>query len=65
MSSWHGGKGSKRRNSNETAYRENFDKIFGKKIEIKVRKETPEHGSTQVHTDKTKVIPRKQKYNDI
>lgn len=54
MSNWHGGKGSKRRNPNEEAYRENYDKIFGKKIDIKVRKEIPEHGKTQVHKDKTK-----------
>jgi hypothetical protein len=54
MSNWHGGKGSKRRNSNEEAYRDNFDKIFGKKVDVKVRKETPEHGKTQVHRDKTK-----------
>ena len=28
MSNWHGGKGSKRRNSNEEAYRENYDKTY-------------------------------------
>ena len=28
MSQWHGGKGSKRRKSNEKAYAENWDKIF-------------------------------------
>ena len=28
MSQWHGGKGSKRRKSNEKAYAENGDKIF-------------------------------------
>lgn len=27
---WHGGKGSQRRNSNEQAYRDNWDNIFGK-----------------------------------
>ena len=31
MSNWHGGKGSKRRKSNEKAYSDNWDKIFGKK----------------------------------
>jgi hypothetical protein len=28
-SNWHGGKGSARRDSNEQAYRDNWDKIFG------------------------------------
>ena len=28
---WHGGKGSKRRNSNEKAYSDNWEKIFGNK----------------------------------
>ena len=27
---WHGGKGSQRRNSNDKAYADNWDKIFGK-----------------------------------
>jgi hypothetical protein len=27
---WHGGKGSQRRNSNEKAYADNWEKIFGK-----------------------------------
>lgn len=27
---WHGGKGSKRRNSNDKAYADGWDKIFGK-----------------------------------
>ena len=31
MSNWHGGKGSKRRNSNESLYAENWEKIFKKK----------------------------------
>lgn len=31
MSNWHGGKGSKRRNSNESLYANNWEKIFGKK----------------------------------
>ena len=54
MSNWHGGKGSKRRNSDEKTYADNWEKIFGKKKpEIKVRKETPSHGASQVHSDKT------------
>jgi len=65
MSNWHGGKGSKRRNSNEELYADNWEKIFGKpKPELKSRKETPSHASTQIHKDKTKVIPRKSKYYD-
>ncbi len=34
MSNWHGGKGSKRRTSNEKAYADNWDKIFGAKRNI-------------------------------
>ena len=65
MTQWHGGKGSKRRNSDEKLYADNWKKIFGKeKPVIKCRKETPSHASTQVHKDKTKVIPRKSKYKD-
>ena len=65
MTQWHGGKGSKRRNSNEEKYAESWERIFGKpQPKIKSRKETPSHASTQVHKDKTKVIPRKEKYYD-
>jgi|TARA_B110000483_G_C17668595_1_gene340903 hypothetical protein len=61
---WHGGKGSTRRNSDDNAYADNWEKIFGKKKpEVKARKETPSHASTQMHLDKTKVIPRKGKAN--
>ena len=46
MSNWHGGKGSKRRNSDEKLYADNWEKIFGKKEpELKVRKKTPSQGS--------------------
>mgnify|MGYP006156128043 CR=1 FL=1 len=52
---WHGGKGSKRRNSNEDAYADGWELAFGKKKpEIKARKEQPSHSITQVHKDKTK-----------
>jgi|TARA_B100001093_G_C25898768_1_gene623552 hypothetical protein len=62
---WHGGKGSKRRNSDEQSYADNWEKIFGKKEpEIKVRKVTPKGASSKVHSDKTKIIPRKTKYYD-
>ena len=61
---WHGGKGSGRRSTaDDSAYADNWDKIFGKKKpEIKVRKETPKHADTQIHTDNSKVIPRHYKY---
>ena len=56
MSNWHGGKGSKRRNSNEEAYADGWELAFGKKKPVvKVRKETPSHGASQVHSDKTKI----------
>tara|TARA_R100001460_G_scaffold4800_4_gene13528 strand:- start:9238 stop:9429 length:192 start_codon:yes stop_codon:yes gene_type:complete len=59
MSKWHGGKGSKPRPiTNQKEFEENWDKIFG-------RKKTPKHGATQVHKDKTKVIPRRKKYGDV
>ena len=58
MSKWHGGKGSGRRTTaNNAAYDEGWEKIFGKdgtKPDIKVRKQTPSHGSTKVHVDKKK-----------
>ena len=63
MSNWHGGKGSKRRDSNEELYGDNWERIFGKKKpEIKSRKHQPDHSVTQVHKYKTNVIPRHQKY---
>ena len=66
MSNWHGGKGSKRRNSDEKLYADNWEKIFGKKKpELKSRKETPSHASTQVHKDKTKIIPINSKYKFV
>ena len=61
MSKWHGDN-SKRRPSDEQLYSDNWERIFNKKEpEIKVRKVTPTHNKTQVHKDKTKVIPRKSK----
>ena len=60
------GKGDKlRRGVTQDEWEKKWEKIFGKKKpEIKVRKESPSHASTQVHKDKTKVIPRKSKYKD-
>ena len=31
---WHGGKGSQRRNANDKAYSDNWEKIFGKSSHI-------------------------------
>jgi hypothetical protein len=60
---WHGGKGSKRRNSNEEAYADGWELAFGKKKpEVKARKAQPSHSITQIHTDTSKVIPRHYKY---
>lgn len=60
MSNWHGGKGSKRRNSNEEAYSDGWELAFGKKKPVvKVRKETPNHGASKVHSDKTKYNRKK------
>ncbi len=64
---WHGGKGSKQRPSKSpTQYQDNWEKIFGKKKpEVKSRKVTPKQGLQQVHKDKTKIIPRKEKYPTV
>ena len=52
---WHGGKGSKRRNSNEEAYADGWELAFGKpEPRVKARKAQPKHSITQVHKDKTK-----------
>ena len=52
-------KGSRpRKIQNKKQFEENWDKIFG-------RKKTPKHAATQIHKDKTKTIPRNEKYNDI
>ena len=53
------GKGSKRRPQivSQKQFEEAWDNIFP-------RKKTPPQASTQVHKDKTKVIPRKEKYKD-
>ena len=65
MKQWHGGKGSKRRNSNEQLYSDNWEKIFGKpEPKVKARKAQPSHSVTRVHKDKTKQIPRKHKYKN-
>lgn len=65
MAKWHGGKGDKRRPEDKKKFDIGWDVIFGQAIpKIKVRKETPEHGKTQVHKDKTKSIPRKAKHKN-
>jgi len=51
------GKGSKRRPQivSDDKFQEAWDNIFP-------RKKTPPHATTQVHKDKTKIIPRKAKH---
>ena len=51
-------KGSKQRPKliTEEEFNNNWDSIF-------TRKKTPKHGRTLVHKDRTKVIPRKDKYD--
>ena len=56
------GKGSKRVVS-DNEYDKAWEQIFGEP-RPKTRKKTPPHASTQMHKDKTKVIPRKEKYKD-
>ena len=59
----HLGKGSKRRPEDTKQYEEAWERIWGKPLKkIKPHKKTPKHGQTQVHKDKTKTIPRKDKY---
>tara|TARA_Y100001951_G_C11281983_1_gene266022 strand:- start:255 stop:419 length:165 start_codon:yes stop_codon:yes gene_type:complete len=52
-------KGSKRRPQivSDDQFKEAWDNIF-------TRKKTPPQGRTQVHKNKTKIIPRKEKYKD-
>ena len=51
-------KGSKQRQRTitEEEFNDNVNRIFA-------RKKTPTHGRTLVHKDRTKVIPRKDKYD--
>lgn len=54
-SNWHGGKGSGRRTGqNDKSYADNYDKIFGKKTDIKTRKIVPDHATTKTHNDESK-----------
>lgn len=48
---WHGGKGSQRRNADDKAYADNWDKIFGKSSHIS--KDTT-RGGTEPSKDKNK-----------
>ena len=59
------GKGSKRRPQvvSDNEYDLAWERIFGTP-RPKARKKTPSHASTQMHKDKTKVIPRKEKYKN-
>ena len=67
VTKWHGGKGSGRRSTaDDDSYRDNWDRIFGKKKPVvKSRKKTPTHGVTQVHVDKTKYNRKKVKDETI
>tara|TARA_B100001113_G_C21089688_1_gene613757 strand:+ start:1382 stop:1594 length:213 start_codon:yes stop_codon:yes gene_type:complete len=52
--------------SGQKVYADNWEKIFGKpEPVIKSRKAQPKHSLSQVHKDKSKVIPRKYKYKHI
>jgi hypothetical protein len=44
---WHGGKGSKRRNANDKAYSDNWDKIFGSKKDDKDKPQEPQSTRTK------------------
>tara|TARA_B100000131_G_C18017589_1_gene573185 strand:- start:883 stop:1089 length:207 start_codon:yes stop_codon:yes gene_type:complete len=62
------GKGDKRRPQvvSQEVMDDNWNRIFGKpKPTPKVRKVTPAHAITRVEEDKTKRIPRKEKYKNI
>jgi len=62
---WHGGKGDKVRSPDQQKYADGWELAFGKKKpEVKARKAQPDHSITQIHRDKSKVIPRKHKYKD-
>ena len=62
---WHGGKGDTPRGNDQQKFADGWELAFGKKKpEIKARKAQPDHSVTQMHKDKSKVIPRKYKYNN-
>ena len=59
MTEWHGGKGSKRRNSNEKTFSDNWDKIFGRSENMKgernpVKKNMDKFHKPSTHIDKSK-----------
>ena len=52
--------------SGQRVYADNWEKIFGKpEPKVKEHKKTPKHAVTQVHKDRSKVIPRKYKYKHM
>jgi len=51
---WHGGKGSQRRNANDKAYGDNWDKIFGKSSHIS--KDTTRGANAKPSKDKNKDV---------
>jgi hypothetical protein len=63
---WHGGKGDKPRGTDQKAYADGWEAIFGKKKpEIKARKHQPDHSITQIHTNKKKKLPKEEKHRSI
>jgi hypothetical protein len=51
-SNWHGGKGSARRNSNEKAYADNWEEIFGKaRPNISTRQNSLFHANVKVNNN--------------
>lgn len=51
---WHGGKGSQRRNANDKAYGDNWEKIFGKSSHIS--KDTTRGANAKPSKDKNKDV---------
>ncbi len=55
----------KTKTDGQQAYADGWERAFGKKKpDLKARKFQPDHSITQIHKDRTKVIPRKHKYKD-
>ena len=61
------GKGDKRRPMHITSDQldDNWNKIFIDKKDVKTRRVTPVHAVTRIEEDKSKKIPRKDKYKQI
>ena len=58
---WIGGKGDRRRNPNDKAYADNWEKIFGKKKPVvKERKKTPSMDPLKFTSTRQSTIERKR-----